>query len=69
VDDTYVKVSGRWRDVYRSRATKFGKSSTYSSPHGGMPGGDDGSLQAIGATLVGAVKFTTDHAPVYFGVC
>jgi DDE domain len=41
VDETYVKVAGRWRYMYRA-IDQFGQVSTYSSHHGGMqapPGG------------------------------
>jgi DDE domain len=33
VDETYVKVAGHWRYVYRA-IDQFGRSSTCSSPHG-----------------------------------
>jgi DDE domain len=42
VDETYVKVAGQWRYVYRA-IDQFGRSSTYSSPLGEMPRPPTGS--------------------------
>jgi transposase, IS6 family len=43
VDETYVKVAGRWRYVYRA-IDQFGRSSTCSSRQGGTASLHGGSL-------------------------
>jgi hypothetical protein len=48
VDETYVKVAGRWRYVYRA-IDQFDRSSTCSSPHGATPRQPIGSFSAPSA--------------------
>ena len=48
VDETYVKVTGRWRYGY-GRSTSSGRSSTYSSRHGVIYGRPVDSLSGLSA--------------------
>jgi hypothetical protein len=48
VDETYVKVAGRWRDVYRA-IDQFGQSSTCSCPRAETPKRPTGSSNGRGS--------------------
>jgi transposase-like protein len=60
VDETYVKVAGRWRYVYRS-IDSSGRSSTCSRPAAARRF----FQRAIGTMRIAPVEVVTDHAPVY----
>jgi transposase-like protein len=68
VDETYVKVTGRWRYVYRA-IDQFGQVvDVLVSPRRDVRAAHRFFQQAIGATKVTPVEVTTDKAPVYPGV-
>jgi transposase-like protein len=68
VDETYVKVAGQWRYVYRA-IDQFGQViDVYVSPRRDVRAARRFFEQAIGATKVTPVEVTTDKAPVYPGV-
>jgi transposase, IS6 family len=65
VDETYVKVAGRWRYVYRA-IDQFGQVIDISvSVRGNARAARRFCKQAIGTTKVMPVEVVTDHAPVY----
>ena len=65
VDETYVKVSGRWRYVYRAIDQFRQVIDGYVSPR--RDGGAVGCFftQALATTKVNPVEVTTDKAAVY----
>jgi transposase-like protein len=68
VDETYVKVAGRWRYVYRA-IDQFGQViDVFVSPRRDVRAARRFFRQAIGATKVTPAEVTTDQAPVYPGV-
>jgi transposase, IS6 family len=68
VDETYVKVAGRWRYVYRA-IDQFGQViDVLVSPRRDAKAARRFFEQAIGTTKVTPVEVVTDHAPVYPGV-
>ena len=66
VDETYMKVAGRWRYVYRA-IDQFGQViDVFMSRHDGTHGRLAGSSSAPSARRKGTpVEVVTDHAPVY----
>ena len=65
VDETYVKVSGRWRSVYRA-IDQFGQViDVYVSPRRDGCAARRFFTQALGTTKVIPVEVTTDKAAVY----
>jgi transposase-like protein len=65
VDETYVKVAGRWRYVYRA-IDQFGQViDVFVSPYRDAATARRFFERAIGATKVTPVEVTTDQAPVY----
>jgi transposase-like protein len=65
VDETYVKVAGSWRYVYRA-IDQFGQViDVFVSPRRDVRAARRFFGQAIGATKVTPVEVTTDQAPVY----
>jgi transposase-like protein len=65
VDETYVKVAGRWRYVYRA-VDQFGQViDVFASPCRDVEAARRFFKQAIGVTKVTPAEVTTDHAPVY----
>jgi len=65
VDETYVKVAGRWRYVYRA-IDQFGQVvDVLVSPRRDARAARWFFKQAIGETKVNLVEVTTDRAPVY----
>jgi transposase-like protein len=65
VDETYVKVAGKWRYVYRA-IDQFGQVvGVFVSTRRDVGAADRFFKQAIGATKVRPVEVTTDRAPVY----
>jgi transposase-like protein len=68
VDETYVKVAGRWRYVYRA-IDQFGQViDVFVSPRRDVRAARRFFKQAIGANKVTPAEVTTDQAPVYPGV-
>ncbi len=68
VDETYVKVAGRWRYVYRA-VDQFGQViDVFVSPQRDTRAARRFFEHAIGITKVTPVEVVTDHAPVYPGV-
>jgi transposase-like protein len=68
VDETYVKVAGRWRYVYRA-IDQFGQViDVFVSARRDAKAARRFFDRAIGATKVTPVEVTTDQAPVYPGV-
>jgi transposase-like protein len=68
VDETYVKVAGRWRYVYRA-IDQFGQVvDVFVAPRRDTKAAHRFFEQAIGATKVTPVEVTTDKAPVYLAV-
>jgi transposase-like protein len=68
VDETYVKVAGQWRYVYRA-VDQFGQViDVFVSSQRDAKAARRFFEQAISATKVTAVEVVTDHAPVYPGV-
>jgi IS6 family transposase len=68
VDETYVKVAGRWRHLYRA-IDQFGQViDVFVSPHRDVKAVRRFFRQEIGATKVTPAEVTTEQAPVYPGV-
>jgi transposase-like protein len=68
VDETYVKVAGRWRYVYRA-VDQFGQVvDVFVSPQRDTRAAHRFFEHAIGTTKVTPVEVVTDQAPVYPGV-
>jgi transposase-like protein len=68
VDETYVKVAGHWRYVYRA-IDQFGQAiDVLVSARRDASAARRFFEQAIGATKVMPVEVTTDQAPVYLAV-
>jgi len=68
VDETYVKVAGRWRYVYRA-IDQFGQAiDVFVSSQRDAKAARRFFQQAISTTRVTPVEVVTDHAPVYPGV-
>jgi transposase-like protein len=68
VDETYVKVAGHWRYVYRA-IDQFGQViDVFVSPRRDLKAARQFFEQAIGTTKITPVEVVTDHAPVYPGV-
>jgi transposase-like protein len=64
-DETYVKVAGQWRCVYRA-IDQFGQViDVFVSPQRDAKAAHRFFQRAIGATKVTPVEVTTDRAPVY----
>jgi transposase-like protein len=65
VDETYVKVAGRWRYVYRA-IDQFGQViDVFMSRQRDARAARQFFEQAVGTTRVAPVEVTTDRAPVY----
>jgi transposase-like protein len=65
VDETYVKVAGRWRYVYRA-VDQFGQViDVFVSARRNSAAARRFFEQAVGTTKVTPVEVVTDHAPVY----
>ncbi len=65
VDETYVKVAGQWRYVYRA-VDQFGQViDVFVSARRDADAADRFFKQAIGSTRVRPVEVTTDRAPAY----
>jgi transposase-like protein len=65
VDETYVKVAGQWRYVYRA-IDQFGQViDVFVSPRRDAAAARRFFQRAIGTTRVAPVEVVTDHAPVY----
>jgi transposase-like protein len=65
VDETYVKVAGRWRYVYRA-VDQFGQViDVFVSARRDAPAARRFFQQAMSATKVRPAAVTTDKAPVY----
>jgi transposase-like protein len=65
VDETYVKVAGRWRYVYRA-IDQFGQViDVFLSARRDADAASRFFQQAIGSTRVRPVEVTTDRAPMY----
>ena len=65
VDETYVKVAGRWRYVYRA-IDQFGQViDVFMSPRRDAAAARRFFQRAIGTMRVAPVEVVTDHAPVY----
>jgi transposase-like protein len=65
VDETYVKVAGRWRYIYRA-IDQFGQVvDVFVSRQRDATAAHQFFQRAIGATKVSPVEVTTDQAPVY----
>jgi IS6 family transposase len=68
VDETYVKVAGHWRYVYRA-IDQFGQViDVFVSPRRDLKAARRFFEQAIGTTKITPVEVVTDHTPVYSGV-
>jgi transposase-like protein len=68
VDETYVKVAGRWRYVYRA-IDQFGQViDVFVSTRRNARAAHRLFERAIGTTKVRPAEVTTDHAPVYSAV-
>jgi transposase-like protein len=68
VDETDVKVAGRWRYVYRA-VDQFGQVvDVFVSPRRDATAARRFFHRAVGATKVTPAEVTTDQAPVYRGV-
>jgi transposase-like protein len=65
VDETYMKVAGQWRYVYRA-IDQFGQVvDVFVSTRRDADAAERFFQQAIGSTRVRPVEVTTDRAPVY----
>ena len=65
VDETYVKVAGQWRYVYRA-IDQFGQViDVFVSSQRDTKAAHRFFERAIGATKIAPAEVTTDHAPVY----
>jgi transposase-like protein len=68
VDETYVKVAGQWRYVYRA-IDQFGQViDVFVSPRRDVSAALRFFERAIGTTKRAPVEVVTDRAPVYAGV-
>jgi len=68
VDETYIKVAGQWRYVYRA-IDQFGQViDVFVSPGRAVSAARRFFKQAIGATKVTPAEVVTDRAPIYPGV-
>jgi transposase-like protein len=68
VDETYIKVAGQWRYVYRA-IDQFGQViDVFVSPGRDVSAARRFFKQAIGATKVTPAEVVTDRAPIYPGV-
>jgi transposase-like protein len=68
VDETYVKVAGRWRYVYRA-IDQFGQIiDVFVSPQRDAKAAHRFFERAIGTVRITPVEVVTDHAPAYTGV-
>ena len=68
VDETYVKVAGQWRYVYRA-IDQFGQViDVFVSPRRDVSAARRFFERAIGTTKRAPVEVVTDRAPVYAGV-
>ncbi len=65
VDETYVKVAGRWRYVYRAIDHAGQIIDVFVSPRRDAKAAHRFFERAIGAAKVAPVEVTTDKAPVY----
>jgi IS6 family transposase len=68
VDETYVKVAGRWRYVYRAIDQAGQIIDVFVSPRRDATAAYRFFERAIGAAKVAPVEVTTDKAPVYLAV-
>jgi transposase-like protein len=68
VDETYVKVAGRWRYVYRAVDQSGQVVDVFVSPRRDAKAARRFFRRAIGTTNITPVEVVTDHAPVYPGV-
>jgi transposase-like protein len=65
VDETYVKIAGQWRYVYRA-IDQFGQViDVYISPRRDTKAAQCFFERAIGTTRIAPAEVTTDQAPVY----
>jgi transposase-like protein len=65
VDETYIKVAGQWRYVYRA-IDQFGQViDVFVSPRRDAAAARQFFQRAIGTMRVAPVEVATDHAPVY----
>ena len=65
VDETYVKVAGRWRYVHRAIDQVGQVIDVFVSPYRDAAAARRFFERAIGATKVTPIEVTTDQAPVY----
>jgi transposase-like protein len=65
VDETYVKVAGRWRYVYRSIDQLGQVADVFVSPRRDAAAARRFFQHAIGTMRIAPVEVVTDHAPVY----
>ncbi len=68
VDETYVKVAGRWRYVYRAVDQSGQVVDVFVSPRRDASAARRFFERAIGTTKITPVEVVTDHAPVSPGV-
>jgi transposase-like protein len=68
VDETYVRVAGRWRYVYRAVDQCGQIVDVFVSPRRDTSAARRFFEHAIGATKITPVEVVTDHAPAYPGV-
>jgi IS6 family transposase len=68
VDETYVKVAGRWRYVYRAVDQSGQVVDVFVSPRRDAKAARQFFQRAIGTAKIAPVEVVTDHAPVYPGV-
>jgi transposase-like protein len=68
VDETYVKVAGRWRYVYRAVDQSGQVVDVFVPPRRDARAARRFFEHAIGTTKIIPVEVVTDHAPVYPGV-
>jgi len=65
VDETYVKVTGRWRYVYRTVDQSGQVIDVFISPRRDARAARRFFQRAIGTAKITPVEVVTDHAPVY----
>jgi IS6 family transposase len=68
VDETYVKVAGRWRYVYRAIDQSGQVIDVFVAPRRDARAARRFFQRAIGTAKIAPVEVVTDHAPVYPGV-
>ncbi len=68
MDETYVKVAGQWRYVYRAVDQSGQVVDVFVSPRRDARAARRFFERAIGTTKITPVEVVTDHAPVYPGV-